>query len=147
MWSLKEPWYIAYIPHILSTSGWFYMCVYVYMRTCTHVCIFITNIRISQSEYVAIAPYSSNTHQTMLVVSRALGGSKRWIHLGLCKLHHRSRGAQNWGFSFLDPPRALGNLGLHISISALAWRWGTCRRGLTGSPQTLFCLGSDSKPK
>ena len=28
--------------------------------------------------------------------------------LGLYSLHHKSIGFQNWGFYFLDPPRALG---------------------------------------
>ena len=33
------------------------------------------------------------------------------LYISLYNLHHRSIGVQNWGFYFLDPPKALGNQG------------------------------------
>ena len=43
------------------------------------------------------------------LIPRALGGSKKWIHpKRFYTLHLRSVRVQNWGFHFLDPPRALG---------------------------------------
>ena len=42
--------------------------------------------------------------------SKALANPKNGSTSGLYNLHQRSIRVQNWGFRFLDPPRALGCL-------------------------------------